>query len=177
MPDPAWLVKMRADGRITERGVNSEALASVRLDGETHCVEPEKLCQRKPKAMIAPNWAIELTIPVQVVSEANSRVHWAKRHRRFKDQGNALCAAMYSLAPGRHWEQLGRRSGVLITFTRLGPQKLDDDNLAGAFKGLRDKVASLLDIDDGDARLTWVYRQEQNKLSGVRVRIEKDGAK
>ena len=47
----------------------------------------------------------------------------------------------------------------VITITRIGPRKLDSDNLAGSAKHVRDGVADWLGIDDGDERLTWEYAQ------------------
>jgi hypothetical protein len=54
-----------------------------------------------------------------------------------------------------------------VTFTRVGPRILDDDNIRPALKGVRDQVATILGIDDGDARIKWQYEQE---LSGKRDR-------
>lgn len=38
-------------------------------------------------------------------------------------------------------------------------QLLDDDNLQGAFKGLRDAIASWLGVDDGNPAIKWEYDQ------------------
>jgi hypothetical protein len=47
---------------------------------------------------------------------------------------------------------------------------MDSDNLAGAFKALRDAVAALLDVDDGTDRIRWHYRQKPGPHA-VAVRI------
>lgn len=52
---------------------------------------------------------------------------------------------------------------VAVTLTRQGPRALDDDNLAFAFKSIRDGVAQALGIKDHDKRVTWRYAQ----LSGA----------
>jgi hypothetical protein len=59
-----------------------------------------------------------------------------------------------------------------ITITRLGPRKLDDDNLASSAKHVRDGIADKLGVDDGDDRLTWRYSQEKSSTYGVRIKIE-----
>ena len=63
---------------------------------------------------------------------------------------------------------------LTITLTRIGPRTLDDDNLAGGFKHVRDGVADWLGIDDGDKRLTWRYEQRKGapKEYAAEVRIE-----
>ena len=42
---------------------------------------------------------------------------------------------------------------------RLGGRAMDGDNLAGAFKAVRDAVATFLGVDDADPRVKWSCRQ------------------
>lgn len=58
-----------------------------------------------------------------------------------------------------------------ITFTRISPGKLDDDNLSGAFKPCRDGVADALGVDDASTDISWFYAQERGP-SGARLEIE-----
>lgn len=58
---------------------------------------------------------------------------------------------------------------VTVTLVRVGPRALDDDNLAFAFKAIRDGVADALGVKDHDARVTWAYAQEKGPYA---VRIE-----
>lgn len=61
----------------------------------------------------------------------------------------------------------------LVTITRLGPRTLDDDNLAGSAKAIRDSIAARLGVDDGDtARIQFRYAQEKSKAYGVRITLE-----
>lgn len=60
---------------------------------------------------------------------------------------------------------------VVVTLTRLGPRKLDSDNLAGSFKAIRDGVADALGIDDGSELIQWEYRQEKSKECSVVIEI------
>lgn len=59
---------------------------------------------------------------------------------------------------------------------RVGPVKLDDDNLRGALKACRDGLADALGVDDGDSCLTWAYGQKQGKRDewSVEVTVELD---
>lgn len=91
-------------------------------------------------------------LPLKLVSEANAHEHWRNRQKRAKAQRAAAKAA---LGP----DVKGPPPPYLITITRIGPRKLDSDNLAGAGKHVRDGVADWLRIDDGDERLTWQYAQ------------------
>lgn len=51
---------------------------------------------------------------------------------------------------------------VVVRLTRIGPRKLDSDNVAGACKAVRDGVADWLDVDDGDeTKVRWVYAQRR----------------
>lgn len=53
-----------------------------------------------------------------------------------------------------------RDVGVRVTLVAVRQKRLDDDNLAGGFKALRDAIAESLGIDDGDERVEWIYRQQ-----------------
>ncbi len=61
--------------------------------------------------------------------------------------------------------------GVPVTFTRVGPRRLDSDNVQGTLKGIRDEVAKQLGVDDGDMRFVWGYAQEIGEYA-VKVLIE-----
>lgn len=58
---------------------------------------------------------------------------------------------------------------VVVTLVRVGPRALDDDNLAFAFKAVRDGVADALGVKDHDPRVSWAYAQEKGEYA---VRIE-----
>jgi hypothetical protein len=53
---------------------------------------------------------------------------------------------------------LERRPLVVITSYRAGTQ-LDDDNLRGGLKPLRDLIARHLGLDDADHLIEWRYHQ------------------
>ena len=111
---------------------------------------------------------LDLWLPIATVSEANRREHWAARARRAKAQRSSVLLALrcqrvevatYCQAPL-----------VRVLLVRTGPRKLDDDNLRGALKAVRDGVADWRGVDDGDASWEWIYAQERGK-PGVRVLV------
>ena len=109
-----------------------------------------------------------VTLPVRIVSEANSRDHWRKASARKKL--HRACAHSMLL---RH--PLPATDGkVTITMTRIAPRTLDDDNLASGFKATRDGIADWLGIDDGSKRLRWVCEQRKGKQYGAEVAVEWD---
>jgi len=101
-----------------------------------------------------------VALPLRTVSLSNTREHWSKRNSRSSAE---RVAVERELLP--HAEKLAMlASGCVVTLTRIGPRLLDDDNLPGAFKAVRDAVAVMLfggtpGQYDSDKRATWVYRQ------------------
>jgi hypothetical protein len=66
---------------------------------------------------------------------------------------------------------------AVVTITRVGPRKCDDDGIVGGCKAVRDEIASLLRIDDGDPRIAWLYAQRKGRYSvevdlAPRARVE-----
>lgn len=99
---------------------------------------------------------VTITLPVKTVSEPNARDGWAPKHRRSSGQ-RGIVALM--LRP-----QVGRLGlPVRVRLVRLSAGELDDDNLRGALKAVRDGVADALGLrDDRDPRVTaWDYDQER----------------
>ncbi len=112
--------------------------------------------------------ATTATISLRTVSSPNMREHWAVRARRVKAERNA---ARFSL-PG----QLGGRFAMpcTVTLTRVTPPRgktLDDDNLRGCLKAVRDGVADWLGVADNDPRVTWRYDQRKGEAWQVVVEV------
>lgn len=59
---------------------------------------------------------------------------------------------------------------VIVTITRVGPRRLDDDNLAAACKYVRDQIADAFGEDDGSDQYTWRYEQRTGEYA-VEVEI------
>ena len=107
---------------------------------------------------------IRLSVPIQMPNPLNAREHWGAKARRAKSHRLAVYAA-------------AKLAGVLedirlvplpatVTITKVGPRRLDDDGATASAKHVRDEIAQLLGIDDGDPEVTWVVKQE-SRGSGV----------
>ena len=109
---------------------------------------------------------VEYEVPVRLVSESNMREHWAKKAARAKKNRSA---AKFWTEQKVRYSHMGEfivgGAPLKVTITRIAPGKLDDDNLTGSAKHVRDGIADALGIDDGDPRITWVV--EQAKFTGT----------
>ena len=118
---------------------------------------------------------ITLIIQCKTPSEANLSEHRRTRYKRHKKQKKATWLA---------WIIQGGPDiypPCQVTLTRCSPRKLDDDNLRGALKAIRDSIADLIRpglapgrADETD-QIQWSYAQEKSppKQSFVRAEIYK----
>ncbi len=108
-----------------------------------------------------------LFIPIRLVSEANQREHWIKKHARNRMQKKAVWLTLMSAKPSFH------TIGATFTLTRHG-NKMDTDNNAGSFKHVQDEIAKWFGINDGDPKYTWVYKQQKAPMGcyGVTILVE-----
>ena len=115
---------------------------------------------------------ITFDLPLKLVNTANVREHWRVRAARTKDQRFAAKQKTKEHVPV-HRVLMAAIDGAKITITRFGPgnRKLDFSGLANSCKAVQDGIADALCMDDGDKRLTWIYRQERGPY-GCRVEIE-----
>ena len=95
--------------------------------------------------------AVIVRLPIKTVSVSNIREHWAKRAKRAKEHRSAAFLLTAKMSP--------KRIPKCIALVRIAPRKLDDDNLRGALKAVRDGVADRLQINDNDPRVKWSYHQ------------------
>ena len=109
-------------------------------------------------------YAVAVRIPLKTVSEANVRCHWRVKAQRVKNQRFSVAAAL----SGKKLPPLP----AVICMTRIGPRKLDSDNLAISFKACRDEVAKAYGIDDGrEDMYFWTYAQQRGPEYGVEISI------
>jgi hypothetical protein len=109
---------------------------------------------------------IDLTLPIKTVAGLNAREHWRARTRRVKSERTAACLAVRL--------QLGSDPRpCVVTLTRLSAGTLDDDNLQGAAKAIRDGIADAIGVADNDPAIEWRYAQAKCKRGefGMRVQI------
>lgn len=114
-------------------------------------------------------WVIVVRLPLKIESEGNRRDHWRTVGKRKKEQREVA-----RMAVAAHLANTPMSPPLLVTLTRIGPRKLDSDNVVGGFKFVRDGVAKALGIDDGDRkRIGWNYAQRASSpKSAVRYGIE-----
>lgn len=62
-------------------------------------------------------------------------------------------------------------SRAVVRLTRHAPRVMDDDNLRGCLKAVRDGVAMSIGVDDGDPGVQWEYAQELSDDYAVRVEV------
>lgn len=114
-------------------------------------------------------YVVSVVLPVHTPSVANLREHWAKRAKRSKHHRTVAYHRLFDA--GGH--TYGRTESS-VTLTRISPRRLDDDNLRGALKAVRDGVADWFGVPDNDPRIKWEYSQERGKPKehGVRITVE-----
>jgi crossover junction endodeoxyribonuclease RusA len=103
----------------------------------------------------------------------NIRECWQARAARARKQRETACLrvanAIYAATGGSGKIPAGP---LVVRLCREGPRRVDDDNLAGAFKAVRDGVADALGVDDGDTNaVRWEYRQDKARACAVSVEI------
>lgn len=110
---------------------------------------------------------ITVDLPIKTGSGLNERVHWGTRARMAKLERGTSCLMVKAKV---NWA--GSRTVVKLTRYSFG--ELDDDNLKGSLKSVRDGVADAFGIADNDKRVKWEYAQEKCKRGayGVRIQIE-----
>jgi len=172
-PDAAeyWLDVARAKGlTVRERGIDLATLAPSPLPAE----KPVPVAKREllPSVFVPPGTFI---VGVATYSITNSRDIRASIGRK----GNQRRAV--ALLLGRHHEALMQFADdwlhkgrpLRITLIRLAPRSMDDDNLQGALKYIRDGVAEFMGVDDNSSRIDWEYGQQKSDRMGVRVELVK----
>jgi hypothetical protein len=108
--------------------------------------------------------ALVLVIDVETRGESNTRGDW-KAIKRKQAQDEAMLHALFGRRPpAGPW---------CVRMTRLAPLVLDDDNLAGAFKRIRDRLAEWIGVNDRAPDVAFTVAQEKRKgpLLGVRIEI------
>lgn len=105
-----------------------------------------------------------VTFPMQTGRGLNTREHFRVRIKRVKAERDVTA-----------WELKRCQRPPMpctVLLTRLAPSRgLDDDNLAGSLKGVRDEVARWLGVDDGN-RSAVRFRYTQARAPwGVRIQF------
>lgn len=103
-----------------------------------------------------------IEIPLRTVSGLNVREHWRARSRRVKAERDATAWLLRPVAKPP--------LPCVVLLTRIAPSGgLDDDNLPGALKGVRDQIAAWIGVDDRKREIVrYRYAQRRGKW-GVAV--------
>lgn len=107
---------------------------------------------------------IRFEVPIKAQSTSNLREHWAVKNKRVDAQKRATRSRCPPWAGGPL---------LVVTLTRVAPRALDDDNLRGALKSVRDAVATWLRVDDASPIVRWEYGQEKGAEPCVRVEVRR----
>lgn len=111
---------------------------------------------------------LSLEVPIKTGTGLNSREHWGTRAKRVKKERMAVWAVWL-----RRKAPVCVPLPVVVKLTRVSPgtRPLDDDNLRGSLKAIRDQVAEELGVDDGDTdSVRFEYAQERGAWC-VRVEV------
>jgi hypothetical protein len=119
---------------------------------------------------------METTSPSHVVwalmrtgTGQNERGHWATINKRNQKE-KKLIIEILNRNLGKSQADIQSAQKIIIKLTRYSPkaklqplhgeyQAVDDDNLRGGLKAIRDGIAIWLRRDDGDDSLFWEYYQ------------------
>lgn len=107
---------------------------------------------------------MSVTVPIRTTRGPNQSEHHYARHRRVKREHEAVAWVLPKERPPLPCEVVMTR----ITPARAG-RLLDDDNIRGSLKAIRDAVAEWLGVDDGGPMVKWSYRQERGDDWAVRI--------
>ncbi len=121
-------------------------------------------CVTKRKPVIGENKELVVTVPIKLPSLLNTRMHWRAMDKLKRGQKTAVAICLLN-------KPLPALP-VVITLTRFGPNKLDDDNLESSGKYARDQIAREYGVDDGSDQYEWRYEQRKSKEYSVEIRIE-----
>lgn len=110
--------------------------------------------------------SIRVEFPLNLVSLDNARWHWAKKAKYVKD------CRFVARAQVRAAIRYAVRLPLIVTLTRYGWNEMDDDNLRGAFKPLRDGVADGLNLPNDRDGVTWRYAQVVDRKHTPRIVVE-----
>jgi hypothetical protein len=151
----------------------------VRLtaDGKTETFRPtEAVAKRPPQYKHRSANVVVIDTPervvfqccIVVVSEMNTHGHHFERAARFDVQAHGI-KTMLLLVKNKP------APPVDVRLIRLSPRTIDDDNLAGAFKRVRDTIARWYMLDDADGRIVFSVGQERDakdkRNNGLRIEI------
>jgi hypothetical protein len=136
---------------------------------------------------------VQMRLNLRTVSALNARENWRKRAQRVRWERYCVAVALVvkdqrerpapptppKVRPA-DLEMLRKHypapfdQPVVVTMTRVSPGEVDDDNLPGAMKAVRDELSVwLCEGNDRDPRVQWRYAQKkESKTHAVIITVE-----
>jgi len=103
-----------------------------------------------------------ITVPLRTVPGLNAREHFAVRSKRVRKEREAVAWILR--------DQPKPLVPCTVVLTRVAPSAgVDDDNLVGALKGVRDEIAKWLGVDDRHRNQVRYRYAEARGEWGVRI--------
>jgi hypothetical protein len=111
--------------------------------------------------------SLSFDLPIKTVSEANQRDHWRVKSERRQAQQLATKVIFQN-------ELRGRKVVLpcVVKLTRVSCKLMDGDNCQGSLKHVRDQIARIIGVDDGDPRIKFEYGQERVKERFHNIKVE-----
>lgn len=112
---------------------------------------------------------MKLRIDIRTAARTNARPgHWGQRAKHTKAERMATRMAIFAAGMSDECDL-----PVTVRLVRVAPCALDDDNVRGALKAVRDEMASALRLaSDRDPRCRWLYGQRKGKVREYAVEVE-----
>jgi hypothetical protein len=152
------LTRYAEDFPVFRRAQHGQALAQVQSTG--HIVPGQDL----PHGKTIDEVDVELACEVPSFLNGGNPA-WERTHKRVRLQHNAVAEAFEQITRPE-WPEFH------IALVRMGGKRLDEDNLLGAFKAIRDGVSRWIGWDDADPRIRWTYAQrvvkKKDKPNGLK---------
>ncbi len=150
---------------------NAQAMASEKeSSGMSACIMQRDAIMQPSPATVT-RWALRFC-QLRTVSESNQCEHWTRHARRTHYQRTLV---FNKLALHGSWP--APLPPLNIRLIRIAPRALDDDNLCGALKAIRDGVAdylagAYLAGDDRQEGIAWTYAQTRGEPREYSVEIQ-----
>jgi hypothetical protein len=113
---------------------------------------------------------IDLKINITGLNKSNRYQHWGKSSTIANRQRNL---AAIVVANNRVLGKISSHSPrFIISFIRSGKRLLDNDNLIGGLKHIRDGVCDAIGINDGSDKIEFRYTQRKEPFYKLRIEID-----
>jgi len=113
--------------------------------------------------------SFNLNIKISGLNKSARYQHWGKLAGIAKKQRTlAAIATSNQIVAGK----IKSGSKYSVELTRFGKKKLDDDNIVGSLKHIRDGIADALGVNDGSDKIKFIYSQKQSNIYCLNISIE-----